>query len=255
MAFIYKNHITHERVLPKKYIFGFKFFWYLFNLDELEKTSNRSKLFSYNSFNLFSFYDKDHMNRNHKTTKQNIIDFLNKNEENRDVKSIKILTNLRFLGYVFNPVSYFFIELQDGTEQCVIEIGNTYKEIKPYFVSEKHLKNNLFDITTPKRFYVSPFSELENTMRFVITKPTNKINVNILDYKPSGELELKAHLKGERLEFSDFGLIKAAVLKPFATLQIITAIHIHALRIFLKKIPYFSKDKDQHLQQGFYSWK
>lgn len=255
MAFIYKNHITHERILPKKYIFGFKFFWYFFDLDELKETSNKSKFFSYNSFNLFSFYDKDHLNRDGKSTKENIINFLKQNEECGEIKKIHIITNLRFLGYVFNPVSYFFIELQDGTEHCVIEIGNTYKEIKPYFVSNKHLKNNLFDITTPKMFYISPFSELENSMRFIITKPSQKIDVNILDYKPSGELELKAHLKGERLEFSDFGLIKAAIFKPFATLQIITAIHIHALKIFLKKIPYFSKDKDQHLQQGFYSWK
>jgi DUF1365 family protein len=255
MAFIYKNYILHERILPKKYIFGFKFFWYFFDLDELEETSKKSKFFSYNSFNLFSFYDKDHLNRNNKTSKENVIDFLKENEELGEVKRINIITNLRFLGYIFNPVSYFFIEMVGGQEHCIIEIGNTYKEIKPYFVSNKHLKNNLFDVTTPKKFYISPFSELDNTMRFIISRPSEEINVNILDYQVKGDLELKANLKGIRQEFSDLGLIKAALLKPFATLQIIIAIHIHALRIFLKKIPYFSKDKDQHLQQGFYSWK
>lgn len=257
MSAIYKNFIIHERLIPRKYKFGFKFFWYYFDLDELEDLSQKSLFFSYNKFNLFSYFDKDHLDRNTNTTKENIIHFLKKNGIFSKCKTIKILTNLRFLGYVFNPVTYYFIETEDNNEYCVIEICNTYKEIKPYFVDGSNLnpKKNKFEVTAPKEFYISPFSDLNNYMKFKISKPDDYLKISISDFKKDHSLELRTALVGKRMAFNDKVLFASAIAKPFATLQIIIAIHWHALKLFLRRVPYFKKDNNKHLQKGYYLWK
>ncbi len=252
---IYKCHIVHDRILPKKYKFGFNFFWYSFDLDQLELLDKKSIFFSYNRFNLFSFWDNNHLKRNNFSTKKNVQLILAENGVYQEPKKVQILTNLSFMGYVFNPVTYYFILMDNGEQHCIIEVCNTYKEIKPYFVSSKNLKGNTFKITTNKEFYISPFSDLDNIMTFNISLPTQRLKVSISDYKKNQDLELRTALTGEMLSFNNSNLLRAAVLKPFATLQIIISIHWHALKLFLKRIPYFQKGSNKHLQRGFYLWK
>lgn len=255
MANIYKNFVIHDRLIPKKYKFGYNFFWYYFDLDEVQQLSDKSILFSYNRFGFFSFYDKDHFSKGEMSLKETVTNFIKSNGVSDEIKSIKVLTNFRFLGYVFNPVSYFFVTTSIGETHCIIEICNTYKEIKPYFVHAKHFDGNKFDITTNKNFYISPFSALDNTMNFQIHLPKDDMFVHIFDYTKSGELELTTHLKGKSLPFTDGRLLINALAKPFATLQIIWAIHWHALKLFLLKVPYFKKDDNKHLQRGYQLWK
>ena len=57
---IFDGIVVHSRLIPKKHNFKYKVFSILFNIDDLNKISNKNLLFSYNKFNLFSFFDKDH---------------------------------------------------------------------------------------------------------------------------------------------------------------------------------------------------
>lgn len=252
MNLVYKSHVIHDRRIPKKYKFGFNFFWYYMDLDRLDELDSSSKLISYNRFNLFSLYDKDHFQKNGKTIKEKLIDYLRSNGVTKKVKSTYILTNLRFLGYVFNPVCYYYITTEDEQKYCVIEICNTYLERKAYFIDSKFFDGEKFSIEVAKEFYISPFSPLDNTMKFVVTWPSENVKIDILDYQKDRKLEISTHLKAKSLVFSDLNLLKAAFLKPFATFQVIWAIHWHALILFLKKVPYFKKDDNKHLQRGYY---
>ena len=255
MASIYKSFVIHHRLIPKQYKFGFHFFWYFFDLDELESLSNKSLFFSHNRFNLFSFYDKDHFNHGEINLKESVANFVRESGVKDQIISTRVLTNFRFLGYVFNPVSYIFVTTSTGETHCIIEICNTFKEVKPYFVHAKNYINNKFDITTAKNFYISPFAALDNIMNFKIFLPQKNVFIHIYDYKTNEELELKTHLKGTAIAFSDFELIRSALKKPFATLQILWAIHWHALKLYLLKIPYFKKGDNKHLQRGYQLWK
>lgn len=256
MAKVYENLVIHDRILPRPYKFNFRFFWFYFDLNELEQLSSKTNFFSYNRFNLFSFYDRDHFGLGRNVSlRDRIISYLKEHEVDAQIKSIKILTNLRFLGYVFNPVSYFFIEMESGKSHAIIEICNTYHEVKPYFVHSDHFDGKKFEILVDKFFYISPFSSLENKMKFQFSLPQKTVNINIFDYLKTGELEIKTHLRGNAVGFSSRQLLKCAFFKPFATVQVTLAIHWHALKIYLKKIPYFKKKSDQHLQKGFHVWK
>lgn len=253
--FIYKNHVIHSRLLPKRYKFGFNFYWYLLNLKEIDQLAARSFLFSKNNFNLFSYHDFDHLYRDHSSTYSKVQRFMQENGFKGEISKAYLLTNLRFLGYVFNPVSYYFIEDTHKQKHCIIEIHNTYKEIKPIYVSPQHFKDGVFEITTAKEFYISPFSPLDNTMTFKVKWPREDISVHISDFRQDAQLELQTSLKGHRQIFSFKNLIITIVKKPFATLQIIMAIHYHALKLYLKRVPYFKKDDNKHLQRGYFLWK
>lgn len=255
MTAIYKSFVIHNRRTPKVYKFGYNFFWYYFDLNDLEEMNRDYILFSYNGFNLFSFNDRDHFKIQGQSLKDSIKSFCLEHGVSDKIESIKALANLKFLGHVFNPVSYFYITTAKKETHCIIEICNTYKEIKPYFVHNKYFKNNKFDFTTQKDFYISPYCALDNTMNFKIGIPDKSLFINIFDYKKDGQLEISTHLKANKLKFSDRRLLINAFSKPFATIQIVFAIHWHALKLFLLKVPYFKKDENKHLQRGYQLWK
>ena len=101
---IYQGKVIHTRFKPKKHHFKYKIFSLLIDLDELEELNNNLKLFSYNKFNLMSFFDIDHGSRDG----SNLKDWVKQNLIKKNIKfqkiRIEILCYPRILGYVFNPL-------------------------------------------------------------------------------------------------------------------------------------------------------
>jgi DUF1365 family protein len=251
---IWDCFVIHSRKSPKVYRFGFNFFWCQVDLDQLEQYQ-KLPVFSYNRFNMFSFYDKDHRYQKDLSCKESTLRYLEQNGiARRRVKKIELLTNLRMLGYVFNPVSYYFIELDEGEHCCLIEICNTFKEIKPYLVPPQPKEQSLFTIKTIKNFYISPFTELDNTMEFKIERTDSKLQIHIFDYEKD-QLILSTHLKGSPVQLTSANLIKRFIRFPLLTIRITWSIHWHALKLYLKKIPFKRKDDDKHLQKGALPWR
>ena len=105
---IYSGQVIHTRFKPKKHHFKYKVFSLLIDLDEINEIDNNLNFFSYNKFNLISFFDIDHGPRDGSS----IEDWVKQNLEgigisNKQVK-IRLLCYPRIFGYVFNPLSIFF---------------------------------------------------------------------------------------------------------------------------------------------------
>jgi DUF1365 family protein len=226
----------------------------MFDLDELDELDHKTKGFSRNRFNLISFYDHDHVNLGHATTKENIQAFMFEQGVSDKILKIELITNPRILGYTFNPVSFYFIETATSPF-VVIEIGNTFKEQKPYLVRPECLKEGVWTFTTQKKFYISPFTSVENTMTFKIKRSLKSIVINIDDFTKEGKLEVKASYTGQSKEWNMFNLLEMFFTYPLMTLGTISSIHYHALKLFLKKVPYFKKSDEDHLQVDHYIWK
>ena len=60
---IYNGQVIHKRFKPKEHFFKYKVFSLLLDLSELHLLEKELKIFSYNKFNIISFYDKDHGDR------------------------------------------------------------------------------------------------------------------------------------------------------------------------------------------------
>ena len=108
---IYNGTVIHKRFKPKIHFFKYKVFSLLIDLSELNNLDKKIGFFSYNKFNLISFFDKDHGDRDGSS----VINWVKKNLKENDVNCenirIKLLCYPRILGYVFNPLSLSLIHI------------------------------------------------------------------------------------------------------------------------------------------------
>lgn len=249
---LYECNIMHCRIKPRRHRFNNRIFMFYLDLDELDQVSSSVGIISRNRWNIFSFRDNDHLQQGGASAKENILKYVEGQGMREKVERVMLLTNLRTFGYVFNPVSFYFCFDKDHKPLCtVLEIGNTFGEIKPFFIGSDHIRNEVFEDQQTKYFYISPFVDLDVPMDFRLAVPTDRLNIKIDDVK-NGEKFLYTTMSGPRRELTNANVWRYALRFPFVTLQVIFLIHFHALLLFLKKIPYHAKEADPDLQKGVY---
>jgi hypothetical protein len=220
------------------------------DLDEIDNLSSRLALFSRNRFNVFNFRDRDHLAFDKPDVKRNILKYIRENGVVEEIKKIQLLTNVATFGYNFNPVSFYFCFDKDDKPICAVpEVGNTFGELKPFFIDKENLFNGQFSARMQKNFYVSPFIEHDVFFDFKLSVPDNKLNIKIDDYKEGNRI-FTTHLSGNSNELTDLNLMKYAVKYPLVTLKVIGAIHWQAMKLILKKVRYFKKNEYLDLQKG-----
>jgi DUF1365 family protein len=237
---IYNGTVIHKRFKPKIHYFKYKVFSLLIDLSELEYLSKKIKFFSHNKFNLVSFYEKDHGNRDGSS----LVSWVKKNLKDNDINcenvKIKLLCYPRILGYVFNPLSVFYIYDMDEKLVCILyEVKNTFGEQHTYIFKVNN-DQNLYQHNCSKKFHVSPFIEMNCKYFFRLLKPGEKISV-IIDQYETDEKLLYASQDGQRVDFNTKELIKSYFRHPLMTFKIISAIHFEAFKLWLKGIKFIKK--------------
>ena len=244
--------VIHKRLWPKKYNFTHNFFWFKIDLDDLQ--SWPTSLVSINRFNLYSFYDKDHVKLGKKSARENFIEFAKSKGLNAEIKNVTLYTQLRFIGYVFNPISLVMLTDVNDKIHGIIEIGNTFNELKPYFVNNSYFQDKSFTFKTKKYFYISPFINHDNELNFNFLNVDGRIRISIENFRDDNKI-LQVFFDGKEIKATTLELIKKTILIPFVTFQIIFLIHFHALILWIKGIEYFKKEDKKELQQGTFKWK
>ena len=122
---LYVGTVMHARRSPRDNVFRYPVYMALIDLDELPLLDRSLPLFGWNRRAVTSFHDADHIDI-HAVLATNGIDL-------GAGGSIQVLTNLRVLGYVFNPVSFWWCRRADGSLACIVaEVNNTFGERLPY---------------------------------------------------------------------------------------------------------------------------
>ncbi len=256
---LYKARVTHSRLAPKVHRFHYDVFMFYLDLDEIDGLAKRLKYMSRNRFNLFNFRDKDHLQlprENPDTSKnirQHITDYLHENGVSIGHGRIMVLTNLCTFGYQFNPVSFYFCYDEAGKPvYSIVEICNTFREMKPYFLGADTKTGDQFKLNTEKYFYVSPFIDMDTNFDFDLHIPGEKLQVKIDDYDKAGKRFFISTLNGDRKRLTDGNLLRYFFSFPLITLKVIGLIHWQALKLWLKKLPYHKKGANIHLQKEVY---
>ena len=237
---IYVGNVIHKRFKPKKHFFKYRVFSLLLDLSEINLIQKKISFFSYNRFNLISFFDKDHGNRDGSNLKDWVIKNIQKyNIETKNIR-IKLLCYPRILGYVFNPLSVFFIYNEDYSLVAILyEVKNTFGEQHTYvFKTENQLK--FIENKCKKKFFVSPFMDLDSTYYFKILYPEDTLSVVIDQRDNLGKL-LFASQDGKKINLSSKNLLFSYLKHPLMTFKIISAIHFEALRLWIKGIKIVKK--------------
>ena len=207
------------------------------------RAHRRLRLFGYNRRNVVTFRDDDHLGLADRPVKENLLAYLGRSGIELAGGRIVLVTNLRLLGYVFNPVSYFYCYGAGGALAAIVaEVGNTFGERHPYLLtSENQVQNGSRRVYEhAKRMHVSPFFGMDQTYRFSFTEPGEQIHagVGIIE---NGARPFWAELTGRRRPLTNASLARALTRYPLMSQQVIGLIHWQAVKLAMKRVPLHRK--------------
>lgn len=250
---LYDCRVYHRRYVGWNNAFRYGVYLFAIDLDEVEALQRRFGI-GHNRFAIFSLYDSDHFkwrqDRAGKNLRQLLEDQLAEMGAGIVPARVTLLTGLRVLGYVFNPVSFFYCyDENDRLIGVLAEVNNTYLEQKPYFVPAAQISGAI-PAREKKLFYVSPFIRFDSDFRFFFRPPGQRLRVRI-DSAFGPRVALKATLSGERRTLTRLALLRAFLRYPLVTVQVIFLIHWQALKLLWKRTPYFPKlETDQKIKEA-----
>lgn len=227
---LYVGEVMHMRLRPFRRQFRYRVFTALLDIDALESAERR--LFKVGRFGLFSFHVKDHGPRDGSALRPWAERLLAEAGRPRPAR-IRLLSMPRLLGYAFNPLSVFFCEDKAGRLESVIyEVKNTFGDQIPYVLAAEPGPDGAVRHEQAKEMYVSPFIGMDQTYRFTIRPPDERLAIRIRQHDREGDW-LIATQTGRARPLTDGALLRLSLTHPLAAFKVIAAIHWQALRLWM----------------------
>lgn len=236
---IYVGTLRHRRLLPKRHEFTYPLFLVLLDIDRIPELMRISRISSYNRGNVVSYRETDHFGEPSLPLRERVERDANLQGVTVPRGSIFLLTHLRYFGYNFNPVSFFYcFDEHNDFRSVLAEVNNTFAETHNYWLTPERevpagsSKRYRF----AKAFHVSPFLAMRQRYDWTFTAPSDRLTVQCMNFEDDS-LVFDSTLKLERREWTARELHRAVGSYPLLTLKVIAAIHWHALRLLLKHTP------------------
>lgn len=263
----------HARISPRPHRFLYRIFLFAIDLDELAALDRHLPFFSTRRASLYRFHDGDFLPTGEPrynpasarsesnpmgcfpgSLKDRVLAYLSAHGVDLPDGRVVLVALPRVLGYLFNPVSFYFCYDRAGAPVAALaEVTNTFKEMKPYLLGPdaQAATRGEFRIRVPKQFYVSPFTDVDVAFDFTLRAPGERLSIQIDDYIGS-ERTLTSVLTGTRRDLTGARLAWFTLKYPFITLRVISLIHWHAFRLWLKRVPWFAKSARAADQRDLY---
>jgi len=236
---IYNGAVKHQRFRPIEHSLNYRTFSMLLDLNEIENLAKNISIFSLNKFNLFSFYNRDHGARDGSSLKDWVQKNIKKFNISNNITKITLLCYPRVFGYVFNPLSVFYCYENNDLRAIFYEVKNTFNEQHTYIFKIKD--NEKIEQKCKKKFYVSPFMDMETYYNFKLLNPKEKLSIFIRQTNGE-ETVLTATQTGDKKEFSFKQLLINFFKYPLMTIKIISSIHYEAFFLWKKGAVYRKRD-------------
>jgi len=244
---LYQGSVQHRRFEPAPHQFRYGLFMLYLDLAELPQVFDNYWCWSAKRAALARFKRSDyHVSANSDASQ--ILDAAVRATVQRETGvapkgPIRLLTHVRYFGYVFNPVSFYycFDEHDTQVETIVAEITNTpWQERHTYVLPAGHsrLTRDVMQFEFAKQFHVSPFWPMDMRYQWRLTTPNDRLLIHMKNIR-DGQRVFDATLTLERREISSAALAAALLRFPLMTAKVVTAIHWQALRLWLKRTPFF----------------
>ncbi|MHB8501094.1 MAG: DUF1365 domain-containing protein [Candidatus Acidiferrales bacterium] len=237
---LYFGSVRHRRFRPAKHEFEYPLFMAFLDVERIPKLMRASRLASYNRWNWASFYESDHFGDVRKPLRQRMEEDATRNGVQLPDGQIFLLTHLRYLGYNFNPVSFFYcFDREEKLRVILAEVNNTFGETQNYWLSassEVAGSEKARSFEFPKAFHVSPFMGMACRYHWTFTPPGESLVVQT-NVAENGEAIFDGSLILDRRPWSSKWIRYALLHFPWITAKTIAAIHWEAARLYLKKVP------------------
>jgi uncharacterized protein len=241
------GQIRHERLRPVRNTFTYPAYFLRLPLRSLVSRPYAGRWLRFNARGVFAVNDRDHGDGRPLLA---WIDELLRSEDVRDATGeVWLHTFPRVLGYVFNPVSFWFAHRADGALRAVVcEVNNTFGERHCYLLAHANGSPLTYGETVEARkvFHVSPFCRIEGRyrFRFMLAAPTAQHGarwVGSIDHDDDIGPLLLTSISGELVPATDRALARALFSFPAFTFGVMARIHWQALKLWLKRVPFVHK--------------
>jgi DUF1365 family protein len=239
--------VTHHRLEGPAHRFGYPIYMFLLDLDELDALDSALNLWGRNRPRVVAFYDRDHFRDLARDVRSNLRALLETSGHAWPGGRVTVLTHCRVLGYVFNPVSFYYCHDRDGALALIVaEVNNTFGDRHCYVLPVARAEHRQaaggtgparYGWTEKKLMHVSPFFSLDGSYRWEFDVPGDRLHARV-DVMVRGVRQFTAGLALTRAELSDRTLARALVRYPLVTAKVIAAIHWEALKLWWKGAPF-----------------
>jgi DUF1365 family protein len=243
------GQVRHQRLLPRRHAFHYGAYYLRLPLRALalQGGPGGGRLFGHNRFNLLSFHDRDHGDGGGQLLPWIAALLAAEGVADADGE-IWLQTMPRVLGYVFNPVSFWFCHRSDGALRAVLcDVRNTFGERHYYLLDTGAAIPNGAELGARKVFHVSPFCAVEGGYRFRFFQgaPAGAAGEHSLaridHHDGRGALLLQTSLSGSAVPLDGRAVARAFLRYPLMSFAVVLRIHWQALRLWLRRVPFHSK--------------
>ncbi len=240
---IYEGQVRHSRQSPVLHKFKYRVFMVYLDLDELDQVFAGRWFWSARRAAIARFRRSDHLGPPDQALKESVADLVELETGERPDGPIRLLTNLSYFGYCFNPVSFFYCYDASGrnVHTIVAEVNNTpWGERDTYVLSDSENvgKGRVRRFRPEKKMHVSPFMPMDLSYDWCFGRPGDHLSVYMANLR-KGEKFFNASIRLRRSEITGRTLARVLLVFPFMTAKVIGAIYWQAFKLWLKRCPYY----------------
>jgi len=213
---IFHGQVWHSRKEPVPHKFSYPYKLLLLDIDQLSSLDGRLALFRYNRKGVLSIYDQDYLGKEPGGLREKVEQWFFKEGLTALPTRILLLTAPRYLGYVFNPVSFFYcFGSQNQLLAVLAQVNNTFGDSHLYFLHEKRKAREGYFVNflVDKKFHVSPFNDMSGQYDFSFNYPEERLKVGI-DIIRSGKTSFCSGVEGELKPLSRWSLCRLLCSYP-----------------------------------------
>lgn len=247
---IYEGTVRHRRYTPKAHDFSYQVFMVYLDLEEIDRVFNQSRSWSCERFSLAWFRRKDFFDGASDTSLYDAVaNAVEQETGRRPMGSIRMLSNLRYFGFMINPITcyYCFDATGQQLETIVAEVTNTpWKQRCHYILDCTHNnQDDSQDITFDKVMHVSPFQPMDLYYRWRGKTPSDHLSIHLDVFSKDDQSHdvpkpvFDATLLLQRQAMTTSVMNQKIRRYPWMTLKVCAAIYWQALRLWMKKIPFY----------------
>jgi DUF1365 family protein len=235
---VYTGTVRHRRFDAVRHSFSTSLYFAYLDLDELDRLFAGRWWWSARRPAPVRFRRRDYFGPRDVPLAEAVLDAVARQIGRRPTGAVRVLTNLRTFGYVFNPVSFYYCFDRDERLAAVLaEITNTpWGERHHYVVAADPAKRTV-RASFGKQFHVSPFQPMAQQYEWALSPPGERLAVHMQN-RAGGETVFDATLLLRRRPWTTRSLVAAAVRHPWMTAKVTLGIHWHAFRLWCKRAPF-----------------